>query len=383
MTIGFLHFPYLVQENVIENMNLCAAIALTTVATKPKEIVRTCFRNKKFFLHYDVNDSFTIRRNYPFIEAYPDQFVIELAAKVYPEQSWKFFDETPISVLTRDEGSLAFASCYQQSKEEISANIMRYYIHLFPKLSLSVEFKILPTIELFRRTMRMVEAVEDLDYFGVFDEIEERYPRTHDLLQEIIFNECRRARTARFNIRTSPRFRYGYQTHDSFNFDHFSLTHAAWVTKDHFIKFFMGCKRVDLAVNYSDRNIVAILKSWTKKSSLSYIVIEGHPGFYRHSTLTNVVAHLPRAVRVEKASIIVSCFSSEYQNVSFTAGRCYEIKQDSGREALVLYIHDFLYLITDYKILKTDEQFVNAEKWRPPAVPNEVISDEDSSYNED
>ncbi|CAL2027982.1 unnamed protein product [Caenorhabditis brenneri] len=336
MTISLLRFPFLVQRQIFEEMGLLEA--------------------------YVQDDSFRLERQ--FLKENGNTLFLELQCFLEPRfQLWRIGNqEVPIiSRSIESNGKIStFAQVYPDNYLNFAAETLQFLSRLLPKLSLTLKLKA-QNVECFRRTMQSVESVEEIKEISIVRSSWIKNPFPQDELVKLVLDESQRVKNLTVKVQTSDNFEY--PTSLPFNFDSISMTSSGWISRDHFIKLFMSCKKVQLQwKNFNEEDLVAIFKAWTEGSLLEVLQFVGAPNFYRGKTLDSILEELPGAAPIRNAIISLG-ICRRPRVVRFGEGKCFLIQQnDEQTTALVCIVYQSVILTTDFKIGKeVDEMLARIE----------------------
>ncbi|EGT57593.1 hypothetical protein CAEBREN_18177 [Caenorhabditis brenneri] len=344
MTIALLRFPFLVQKVIFEEIDLLAVLSIKMLSKKFDETVRVCLRHHKYHLRYVEDVSFRLERKFSnedggnmLVLALLNRSLVEL-----PCQLWRIGDqEVPVeSTSNESNGTIStLTKVYCDSVSDFAMETLQYLSRLLPKLSLTLKLKT-ENVETFRKIMQSVRSVNELKEIevGTFDG---SGLGPQDELVKLILDESRRTKNLFLYFPTSDNF--VYPTSVPFSFDSVLMATAGWVSRDHFIKMFLSCKKVQLQwKNFDFEDLNAIFKAWIEGSSLEYLEFVGTS---KGKTLDSILEKFPGAVPVRIAKIP---FKGP-QFVRFDEGKCYLI-QRNNEQALVCIFKYSVILTTNFQI---------------------------------
>ncbi|CAL2048328.1 unnamed protein product [Caenorhabditis brenneri] len=205
--------------------------------------------------------------------------------------------------------------------------------------------------------MELMENVTDLHAVGVYPTSKDssEFP-PNDELCENVMNIGRQIRTLYLDMKTSDGYVYDPPANLSCNFEKVTIKRAKWVTKDIFIKLFLHCTQVELSnKNFSNEDLAAIFVEWSQSSLMQYMKLHSEDETNPQKSLTDVVGSLPEALPVEKAAVRVD-------------GRAYRITGSDGKNYLIFYCKDYLYLTPKFEDVDTEDVLPDIESneiaWR-------------------
>ncbi|CAL2027976.1 unnamed protein product [Caenorhabditis brenneri] len=350
MTIGLLRFPFLVQKQIFEKIDLLAVISITMLSKKSHATARACLSHHKYHLKYVQDNYFRLERT--FLNEYGNTLILDLHNQKYcllrmPHQVWRIGNqEVAIESMTTDpDGTLtASTHVFSDNYVDLTTETLRYLSTLLPKLSLTLTLTV-SDAETFRRIMKSVESVEEIEEMNVHGPSWHRVPVYLDEVAKLVLDECRRAKKLRLAVHTSENFVYPTTTMP-FDFDSINVTSAHWVSREHFIKLFLSCKTVVLdRKDYNDADLIAIFKAWTEGSRLEYLSLHGTVPFYIRTRLDNILKEIPGAVPVRNA-IVPAVSIRDSRLVKFSEGKCYRIQQRDGQATALVFIYLYSAMLT-------------------------------------
>ncbi|EGT57553.1 hypothetical protein CAEBREN_06920 [Caenorhabditis brenneri] len=359
MTIRLLRFPFLVQKQIFEEMGLLEALSIAMLSKKSQATVRACLRHHKYHLRYVDDQNIRVERKLP--NGNGHILVLLLNDRTPPPvsfQLWRFGNhEVAIKSKSKESNGViaTFTNVVSDNISNFATEILQYLSSLRPKLSLTLGIS---NAEKIRRIMKSVESVEEIKKISVLRPSWNSNKSPHDELVKLVLDECQRAKNLSVSIPTSDNFVYPITTMP-FNFDSIFMSTARWVSREHFIKMFLSCKKVQLQwKNFTDEDLTAIFKSWTEGSRLEYLELEGTFDFYRGKKLGGVFRGIPGAAPVRNA-IVPGWSIPNSEVVSFGGGKCYRVQQRDGQTtALVCINYKSVILTTDFKIGKEVDDMV-------------------------
>ncbi|EGT57580.1 hypothetical protein CAEBREN_22027 [Caenorhabditis brenneri] len=350
MTIALLRFPFLVQKVIFEEIDLLAVLSIAMLSKKSNATARACLRQHKYHLRYFENVSFQLVRKFSnedgntLVLALLDRSLVES-----PYQLWPIgYQEVPIESTSNESSGtiLTLTKVYCDNTSDFAMETLQYLSRLLPKLSLTLKLKT-QNVETFRRIMQSVRSVNELKEIdvGSFD----NGSGPQDELVKLILDESHRAKNLFVYFQTSDNF--VYPTSVPFSFDSVFMTTPGWISRDHFIRMFLSCKKVQLQwKDFDDEDLTAIFKAWTEGSSLEYLEFVGAGIFHQGKTLDNILEEFPGAVPVRIAEIPTG-LSTGLHFVRFGEGKCYLIQRKNGQtKALVCIYHYSVILTTNFQI---------------------------------
>ncbi|CAL2027983.1 unnamed protein product [Caenorhabditis brenneri] len=365
MTISLLRFPFLVQKEIFEEIDLLAVLSITTLSKKSQAIVIACLRHHKYHLCYDEDYNILLERKFGKEDGHILNLVlIDQARPLFPCQLRRIGNqEVPIKSTTIESNGLitTLTEVYCDNILDFAMETLQYLSRLLPRLSVTMELKA-HDVDTFRRTMRSVESVGEIKEITVVESFRNRYPDPQDEYVKLVLEESQRVKQLAIRVRTSDNFEY--PTRVPFQFDSISMVSAGWISREHFIKLFLSCKTVVLErKNFNNEDLVAIFKSWTDGSRLEYLQFHGTFGFYHGKTLTEIVGELPGATAVRNAIVPTG---STFRVVTFGEDECFLIQQSDGQtRALVYIVYHTIMLSTNFRIGKdVDEEVARIEEER-------------------
>ncbi|CAL2027977.1 unnamed protein product [Caenorhabditis brenneri] len=364
MTISLLRLPFLVQRQIFEETGLLEALSIAMLSKKSQATVRACLRHHKYHLRY-VEDK-NIRLERKFLNGNGHILVLLLNDQTPPPasfQQWRFGShEVAIKSKSKESNGViaTFTNVVTDNISNFATGILQYLSSLRPKLSLTLENS---NAEKIRRIVQSVESVKEIKDINFVRPYWNRNKGPQDELVKLVLDECQRAKNLNVAIPTSDSFVYPITTMP-FNFDSIFMTTARWVSREHFIKMFLSCKKVQLQwKNFTDDDLTAIFKAWTEGSRLEYLELEGTFDFYRGKKLGSVFRQFPGAAPVRNA-IVPEWSIPISEVVRFGEGKCYRMQQrDAQTTALVCINNKSVILTTDFKIGKeVDEMAARIEE---------------------
>ncbi|CAL2027978.1 unnamed protein product [Caenorhabditis brenneri] len=365
MTIGLLRFPFLVQKQIFEEIDLLAVLSITMLSKKSHATAKACLRHHKYHLCYDEDYSILLERKFETEDGHTlDLVLIDQARPLFPYQLWRIGNQEVVikSTSIESNGSITtLTQVYCDNILDFAMETLQYFSRLLPKLSVTMELKA-RSVHTFRRTMQSVESAAEIEEINVEEHVWDRDPVSQHELVKLVLDECQRVKQLTVKVQTPNNFEY--PTSMPFNFDSVSINTAGWISREHFIKLFLSCKQVELhSKNFNDEDLTAIFKSWTEGSRLEYLQFDGTFGFYNGKTLIEIVGELPGATAVRNA--IVSTGSTP-RVVTFGEDECFLIQQNDGQTRALVYIfYQTIMLSTNFRIGKdVDEHAARIEEER-------------------
>ncbi|EGT57623.1 hypothetical protein CAEBREN_02551 [Caenorhabditis brenneri] len=283
MTIRFRYFPYLVQQMIMRHMDFLDVFSLYAISQKSQTLAKSYFNRLECKLSYEKYDGIRIRR------------------KTSPGDFCWTSDQLKLKPMMRKRKRVLNFCATRYSKQyqiplETSGNmcdgVLRFARDLFPKIVFNFDFGASSPSD-FRRMMNLTKILN-----VPVETVDIHHYKINDSFMREILTECFDVKILTA-IGSSSSFQYDFQTNAPFKFDYFRLSNAAWVTKDHLVNLFLGCKKVILdleELHYSDQELVEIIEKWLQAPKPQYL------GLFGARTLPENIGKLPGAVPVrEKA----------------------------------------------------------------------------------
>ncbi|CAL2027979.1 unnamed protein product [Caenorhabditis brenneri] len=365
MTIALLRFPFLVQKQIFEEIDLLSVLSITMLSKKSHATARACLRHHNYHLRYVEDQSIRLERKFEKEDGHILILVlIGQTPPPFPFELWRIGNQEIAIESTRNEsrGTIStITHVYSDNILDFATETLQYLSRLLPKLSVTLELKA-RSVESFRKTMKSVESASEIKEINVEEHAWNRDPVSQNEFVKLVLDECQQAKKLCIIIQTPDNFEY--PTSVQFKFDSISMVSAEWVSRDHFIKLFLSCKKVQLySKNFNDEDLAAIFKAWTEGSSLEYLEFVGLGTFYRGKTLNSSLEVLPGAAPVKNALIQTEVFTRSHVE-TFGEGKCCLIQQnDKQKTALVCINYKSVILTTDFKIGKeVDEMAARIEE---------------------
>ncbi|EGT57621.1 hypothetical protein CAEBREN_21545 [Caenorhabditis brenneri] len=247
MTIGLLRFPFLVQKQIFEEIDLLAVLSITMLSKKSHATAKACLRHHKYHLCYDEDYSILLERKFETEDGHTlDLVLIDQARPLFPYQLWRIGNQEVLikSTSIESNGSITtLTQVYCDNILDFAMETLQYLSRLLPKLSVTMELKA-RSVDNFRKTMQSVKSAGEMEEISVVEHIRDRDPVSQHELVKLVLDECQRVKHLTVAIPTPDNFEY--PTNMPFNFDSISMDTARWVSKEHFIKLFLSCKQVEL-----------------------------------------------------------------------------------------------------------------------------------------
>ncbi|CAL2048604.1 unnamed protein product [Caenorhabditis brenneri] len=339
MTIPLRRLPFLVQQIVIKQMRLKPIFLLTALSTKMSKIVFLALRLERISLTYNVNRSIEITRQVP------DEHRLDLfhQSKQCLALEYKFFkilkqdDVSTREVSTEERLIKNSIQTFWQFELEV---LMKFILRKSPNAILKLKFGT-PDIEIFRNAMQMIKEsklitklnVNEIKVEPCLSDLDAIWARTYNDFLRLVLNEGRCAERLHVYHISSDNFVYDINQ-PPFTFDEFYFTDAEWISKNHFLKLLLTCKSVYLlGVEYSNEDLVEILKGWQESSSLDALYIL-RLDFNYELDLETIMQQFPQA-RIVRCARFPS--DSPNRNTEFFSKQCFEIQKWNGEQKLIIY----------------------------------------------
>ncbi|EGT57555.1 hypothetical protein CAEBREN_16295 [Caenorhabditis brenneri] len=165
-----------------------------------------------------------------------------------------------------------------------------------------------------------------------------------DELMKAVLEQCSDVRNLTIYYSSHSLFQYDFRAHAPFKFDFFELKSAEWVTKDHLINLFFGCKKVILGgTHYTDQELTGICEKWLEAPEMQYLEVQST------ETFSEGIGKLPGALPVRQ--LTVPDYWGRKESKAFCSKQCYKINKADGTAAVV-YRDGFFYGIyfrTDFE----------------------------------
>ncbi|EGT57567.1 hypothetical protein CAEBREN_09025 [Caenorhabditis brenneri] len=347
MTIPFRYFPYLVQQLVMDHMDFIDVFSLYFASEKSKTLVKSFFNRQECELIYDldtVKPRILINKrksleNYH----YKTRNQVAIVPKLH---AWKHvYLFCSFMTIETEQFQITVESC-----DDMYKGLMRFVRELFPKIHFSFEFGPSP-LEVIRRNMRIAKAlnvpIERVKIGGKYwwkETIKEKRMRA-------CLKEYSDVKTLIVNVSPSD-FQYDFQTNPPFKFDLFKLSAARWVTKDHLINLFLGCKKVYLrdyrGMSYTELELMEICEKWLEAPETQYLGIQFSQSF------SEGIGKLPGAVPLREANADYPCFG---HRMKLDPGKGYMMKKADGTPAIVYHDRSNIVFRTDFENAVVDGTF--------------------------
>ncbi|EGT57584.1 hypothetical protein CAEBREN_04621 [Caenorhabditis brenneri] len=359
MTIGLLRFPFLVQKVIFEEIDLLSALTIAMLSKKSHATVRTCLRHHNYHLRYDEDYSIRLERKFGKKDGHAlVLFLIDQDRPLFSCQLWRIGSQEVFtkSMSTESNGSISTrTSVCCDNKLDFATETLQYLSRLLPKLSLTLKLKA-RSVETFRKTMKSVESAEEINEISVVEHVWDRDPVSQNEFVKVVLDESQRAKN--LSVHFLPSNNFEYPTSVPFKFDYVSMISTSWISRDHFIKLFLSCKKVHLKwKNFEDEDLAAIFKAWTEGSPLEVLQFLGTQNFYLGKIL-DFLKQLPGAAPVKNAIISTGIFTRP-SIITFGEGKCYLIQQSNGQKtALVYTVYQSIMLSTKFQIGKEVDEMV-------------------------
>ncbi|EGT57643.1 hypothetical protein CAEBREN_25830 [Caenorhabditis brenneri] len=365
MNIGLLRFPFLVQKEIFEEIDLLSALSIAMLSKKSHATVRTCLRHHKYHLRYLEDYFIQLERKFGKDDGHALVLVLtDQTPPLLPYQVWRIGEQEALIKSTSSESNettSTFTHVYSGNLLDFAAATLQFLSRLLRKLYLTLNLKT-RNVDNFRKTMKSVENAGEIKEINVVEHVWNRDPVSQHELVKVVLDECQQAKKLCVTIRTPDSFEYA--TSVPFKFDFVSIVSTGWICRNHFIKLFLSCKKVLLqSKNFDEEDLNAILKAWTEGSPLEQFHFIGTQDFYLGKTLNNILEELPEAAPVRNAIISPEMFAKP-RIAKFGEGECFLIQQnDEQTTALVCIVNQSVMLSTNFLIGKeVDEMLARIEE---------------------
>ncbi|CAL2027981.1 unnamed protein product [Caenorhabditis brenneri] len=384
MTIGLHRFPFLVQKVIFEEIDLLAVLYITTLSKKSKATAIACLRHHKYHLRYVEDHSFQLERKFLHEDGHVLVLVlIDQTPPPFPCQIWRIGNqEVPVeSTSNESSGTIStITHVYSDNLFDFATETLQYLSRLLSKLSVTIKLKA-RSVDIFRRTMKSVESAGEIEEINVEENVWDRDPVSQNELVKSVLDESQKAKKLCVTIPTPDNFEY--PTSVPFKFDSISMASTGWISRNHFIKLFLSCKKVQLKwKNFNDEDLAAIFKAWTEGSPLEVLQFLGTQHFYIGKTLDRILEGIPGATPVKNAIVSPGMFTGP-RIITFGEGKCYRIQQRDGQTTALVFIYIYsVVLSTKFQIGKeVDEMVARIEEEerlrRNPIDENLEVEDEE------
>ncbi|CAL2027980.1 unnamed protein product [Caenorhabditis brenneri] len=360
MTISLLRFPFLVQKVIFEEIDLLALISITMLSKKSKATASACLRHHKYHLRYYEDYSIRLERKF---EKEDGQLLvlvlIDPTPPLCPHQMWRIGNQEVLikSKINESNGTVStLTHVHSDNVSDFATETLQYLSRLLPKISVTLKLKA-RTVDTFRKTMKSVKGAGEIKDIKIVEQFWDRDPVSQNELVKLVLDKSQRAKNLSVYFLTAENFEYPLSV--PFKFDYVSMISTRWISRDHFIKLFLSCKKVDLKwKNFNDEDLAAIFKAWTEGSPLEVLQFLGTQHFYIGKTLDRILEGIPGATPVKNAIVSPGMFTGP-RIITFGEGKCYLIQQNNGQTtALVYNVYQSIMLSTKFQIGKEVDEMV-------------------------
>ncbi|EGT57615.1 hypothetical protein CAEBREN_09863 [Caenorhabditis brenneri] len=214
--------------------------------------------------------------------------------------------------------------------------VLRFARDLFPKIVFCFDFGASSPSD-FQRMMNLTKILN-----VPVETVHINHGKINDSFMREILTECLDVKILTV-IGSSPDFQYDFQTNAPFRFDYFRLSNAAWVTKDHLVNLFMGCKKVYLTapwrvnLDYNDQELTEICEKWLEAPEAEYLEIKSSQSF------AEGIGKLPGAVPLREVT------TDSPSRMEFGPGEGYMMKKMDGTLAIIYHDGKDIVFRTDFE----------------------------------
>ncbi|EGT57640.1 hypothetical protein CAEBREN_16623 [Caenorhabditis brenneri] len=337
MTIAFRHFPYLVQQQVLDQIDLFDIFSIYSISKKGRALARSYFSGNKFELRYIVGqEQFWIHRT-PSSKHYcyhSDHvyIVVRNGFEVFKNPS--FF--------TQYGNSFTTSSNYSEDTNESRQKMLNFVRESFPRLQLYLKFSYL----------NLAGFLDTMNFVRCFNAPIKRVDagvriRANTELVRAVMTQCSDVKELQILCSRYSPFQYDFRTHAPFKFDFFELQCSTWGTKDQ-LTLFLSCKKVIVTavqgLHYTDQELTEFCKKWLEAPEMQHLQIE------KVRTALEGIGKLPGAVPVQEVTV-------GDRKLKFGNGKkCFMMKKANGTHAIVYQdVVERIFFRTDFQNAVIDE----------------------------
>ncbi|EGT57631.1 hypothetical protein CAEBREN_08719 [Caenorhabditis brenneri] len=305
----------------MDQMDLFDIFSIFSISKKGQTLARSYFNRLKFELWYRVNqERFEIHKDLP-IKGWRFDLSSTLINSVLIAARDGFEVAQPRSSKGPALDPLTIPFSNPEDTSESRQKMLKFAKELFPKLQLHVMFG----------TSSLVEFLDTMKFLRSFNipltRVKIGSPgKVDDELMKAVLEQCSDVKNLTIRSSSHPHFQYNFRTHAPFKFDLFELNGAEWVTKNHLINLFFGCKKVILGgTQYTNQKLTEIRKKWLEAPEMQYLQIK--------ITASKVIWDLPGALPVRQ--LTVPNYWGRKKSEKFSSKQCYKINKADGTPAVV------------------------------------------------